>query len=128
MNGHLSSDIALKLRWIDRVVSFVWIGLSALMFVSAWLVYREIGFHGEFWFVILLVAATWTYPLYTLGFKLVPGLIGNSLYIALTVFVIVRVGQVTMVAVYLLSPVVLWVAIATVYVISQYLSQRQTGK
>ena len=91
MNKQLYVNIVNRLAWVDQIVTYVWIGLSMLMFVSAWSVYQENGFSRELYYVIALIIATWTYPLYTLGFRLVPGLIGNILYFAFTIFVIIQI-------------------------------------
>jgi len=89
-------NITDKLKWIDRIVGLVWFGLSVLMIVSGFLVYVRIGLSGKFWLIPVLIAATWTYPLYTLGFKLIPGLIGNLLYIGLALFIIINLSPGTM--------------------------------
>ena len=112
-----------KLRWVDQIVTGVWIVLSLLMFISAWFIYQEKGFNRDFWYIVGLVIATWTYPLYTLGFKLVPGLVGNIFYVAFTIFVITQVRQSSEIASYLLYPIVFWVTFATVYVIFQLLAK-----
>jgi tryptophan-rich sensory protein len=124
MNSQRITGIIEHLRWIDRIVSYVWIGLSLLMIIAALIIYREHGLNREFWYVIALIAATWTYPVYTLGFKLVPGLVGNILYIAFAVVVMVQVGRLSTIAPYLLWPLIPWVSLATVYVICQLLADR----
>ena len=124
MNKHLFISLVDKLRWVDQIVIGVWVALSLLMFISAWIVYQERGFNREFWYIIALVIATWTYPLYTLGFKLIPGLVGNILYVVFTVLVITQVKQSSAIASYLLYPIVLWVTFATIYVILQLLAKQ----
>lgn len=123
MNKQIYIGIVNKLRWIDQIVGGVWIVLSLLMFISAWIVYQEKGLNRDFWFIIALVIATWTYPLYTLGFKLIPGLVGNILYIGFAVFVITQVKQSSAVASYLLYPITLWVTSASVYIVFQLLAE-----
>ena len=91
MNKQIFIRFSQKLQWVDKIVGIVWVALSTLMFISAWIIVREYGFNREFWLVATLGIATWTYPLYTLGFKLIPGLIGNLLYTTYTVFVITQV-------------------------------------
>jgi tryptophan-rich sensory protein len=123
VNKQIYIGIVNKLRWIDQIVGGVWIVLSLLMFISAWIVYQEKGLNRDFWFIIALVIATWTYPLYTLGFKLIPGLVGNILYIGFAVFVITQVKQSSAVASYLLYPITLWVTSASVYIVFQLLAE-----
>jgi len=123
MDKQFFINLADKLRWIDQIVSGVWVVLSILMFISAWIIYREKGTNREFWLVVVLIGATWTYPLYTFGFKLIPGLIGNVLYIAFTLFVITQVRNVSINASYLLYPLVAWVGFASIYVVFQLLSR-----
>lgn len=108
---------------MGRPVTYVWIALGLLMFISAWFIYQEKGFSRDFWYIIALLVATFTYPLYTLGFKLVPGLVGNIIYVGLTIFVITQVKQSSAIASYLLYPIVLWVTFATIYVIFQLLAK-----
>jgi tryptophan-rich sensory protein len=100
MNKQLFINLVDKLRWVDQIVSYVWIALSLLIFISAWIIYQEKGFNRDFWYIIAIVVATFTYPLYTLGFKLVPGLIGNILYVAFTIFVITQIKQTSALASY----------------------------
>ena len=116
-------NITDRLKWIDRIVIFAWMGLSILMIVSGLLVYRQIGFNGKFWLIPVLMAATWTYPLYTFGFKLIPGLIGNLLYITLALFIMISLTQISLSAAFLLLPVIIWVTLATIYVILQILTR-----
>ena len=73
MNKQLVFSIIEHLRWIDRIVVYVWVGLSLLMIIAASLIFKEHGLNREFWYLIALIIATWLYPLYTLGFKLIPG-------------------------------------------------------
>ena len=124
MNRQLFINIVNRLAWVDQIVSYVWIALSMLMFVSAWNVYQEKDFSREFYYVIALIVATWTYPIYTLGFRLVLGLVGNILYVAFTLFVIIQIRQASSTASYLLYPIVLWVSFATVYVVCQLFARK----
>jgi len=124
MADRFCTDIVRKLVWIDRVVGYVWIVLSVLMVVSGWLLYRENGLSFELYLIIGTIGATWTYPLYTLGFRLVPGLIGNILYTGFVLYVTITIFPVSPVASYLLYPVILWVSIATVYVTCQISESR----
>jgi tryptophan-rich sensory protein len=123
MNRNFYIQIVDKLRWIDQIVGGVWIFLSLLMFFSAWIIYQKNGFSREFWYVIALMIATWTYPLYTVGFKLIPGFFGNIFYLLFTFFVISIVSQVSINASYLLYPIMAWVGFASVYVIFQILAR-----
>jgi tryptophan-rich sensory protein len=123
MNKQLFVDLVSRLQWIDRIVVGVWIGLSILMLVAAGMVYSEKGINREFWLIVALLIASWTYPFYTLGFKLVPGLIGNIGYLTFTFFVINQIKPASAPAAYLLYPITLWVAMATVYVILQILAR-----
>jgi tryptophan-rich sensory protein len=77
----------------------------------------------ESWLIIILLIATWTYPLYTLGFKLIPGLIGNILYGGLLVYVIIQVNNVLPLGTWLLFPIGIWITFATVYVVAQAITR-----
>jgi tryptophan-rich sensory protein len=123
MNKFFYIQIVDKLKWIEQIVGSVWVFLSLLMFFSAWVVYQKNGFSREFWYVIALMIATWTYPLYTFGFKLLPGLIGNIFYLSFAFFVISIVSHVSINATYLLYPIIAWVSFASFYVIFQILAR-----
>ena len=112
-----------KLSWIDIIVSYVWVFLSILMFSSLFLLYSKSGMSQETLLVISLLMATWTYPLYTLGFKLIPGLFGNLLYAVLLLYTVLRVYREIPTAAWLLSPIGVWITIATVYIIAQIVNK-----
>jgi tryptophan-rich sensory protein len=123
------NSILAKLSWIDNIVSYVWIFLSLLMFSSLSLLYAKSGLSRDSLLVIFLLIATWTYPVYTLGFKLVPGLVGNLFYAVLLLYVIIRVYPKLPTAAWLLMPIGVWITIATVYVIAQVIDQyAQSGQ
>ncbi len=67
MNKQIFVSIAESLQWVDDIVVFVWAILSILMIGTAWLLYKNSsGISKEVTLVIILIVATWTYPLYTL--------------------------------------------------------------
>jgi|GEM_PF-1746949 len=107
MNKQIFVSIAESLQWVDDIVVFVWAILSILMIGTAWLLYKNSsGISKEVTLVIILIVATWTYPLYTLNYQLVPGLAGNILYLVLTIFVIYQVRNVSVNIAYMLYPIV----------------------
>lgn len=68
-----------SLAWIDQVAGYVWVFLTLLMILAIYLLARS---EGQAWqrysyHVLTLIIVVWLYPLYTLGFWLVSGLIGN---------------------------------------------------
>jgi tryptophan-rich sensory protein len=117
------SSILEKLSWIDSIVSYVWVFLSLLMFSSLSLLYGKSGMSRESLLVIFLLIATWTYPLYTIGFRLVPGLVGNLFYAVLLLYVILHVYHKLPTAAWLLIPIGVWITTATVYVIAQIIDK-----
>lgn len=124
MNKQIFVSIAESLQWVDDIVVFVWAILSILMIGTAWLLYKNSsGISKEVTLVIILIVATWTYPLYTLNYQLVPGLAGNILYLVVTIFVIYQVRNVSVNIAYMLYPIVAWVIFATIYVIFQLLAR-----
>jgi len=124
MNKQIFVSIAENLQWVDDIVVFVWAILSILMIGTAWLLYKNSsGISKEVTLVIILIVATWTYPLYTLNYQLVPGLAGNILYLVVTIFVIYQVRNVSVNIAYMLYPIVAWVIFATIYVIFQLLAR-----
>jgi tryptophan-rich sensory protein len=117
----LAAQIVSSLSWIDAVVIYVWAVLSVLMFIALGIVVHTKGFAKEALLIMLMVAATWSYPLYTFGYQLIPGLIGNVVYIAFVVWIVSSVYSISPVAAYLLALPVAWVSVATIYVAAQLL-------
>jgi uncharacterized membrane protein len=61
----------------------------------------------------------WLYPIYTLGFKPIPGLIGNVVVGVFATFAIFFVRRVSVKAALLITPVVLWLSAATFFLALQ---------
>ena len=82
MYRNTAQSIVEKLYWIDNIVVYAWVILSILMIITLILLYnnKSNSFSTEVWLIFALLIATWTYPLYTLGYRLEAGLIGNILY------------------------------------------------
>lgn len=106
-----------NLTWINDVVSYVWIALTLLMIGSLYLLHKKD--HREFWLIVILLIATWLYPLYSLNFAVVAGTVGTALYTVLLVYVLYRVYRMEKWAAALLVPTLIWVAIALSYGIAQ---------
>ncbi|MFE4106032.1 hypothetical protein [Almyronema epifaneia] len=117
-----------QLSWIERVASRVWVVLTLMMLASlCFLVKAE----GQIWqkyvySVLALIAMVWLYPLYTFGFRLVPGLIGNIAVGLLAAWVVWFVSASSAIAAYLIVPVIIWLSVATVYVILLLLNNQTT--
>ncbi|MEM6785328.1 MAG: hypothetical protein AAF624_16525, partial [Bacteroidota bacterium] len=62
-----------------------------------------------------LILFCWLYPLYTLGFRLIPGFVGNILTFVAAVVVLVVIASSSRTAAALIAPVAAWCALATVY-------------
>jgi tryptophan-rich sensory protein len=112
-----------KLGWIDRVAGYVWVLLTLLMVLAIYaLSQAEDGVWNRYsHHVIALIVVVWLYPLYTLGFRLVPGLIGNVAVGLLAIYVVWVVSSSSTTAAALIAPVVVWIAVATGYVVLQLL-------
>lgn len=117
-------ELVSKLSWIKEVLQKVWLFLGVLMLISTYLL-QLAGYRNLAWLVILLLVATVSYPLYTFGYKLIPSLIGNIMYLLFTCYVIVVVYQVKPVASFFLLPIIVWVSIATVYVIAKIIDKNK---
>ena len=114
------ANLVEKLRWIDVIVVYAWIVWTILMILSAYFLYSQDGtFSREVKLVIILIIATWSYPLYTLGFKLIPGLIGNIGYGILAIYIIIQIYPKNKPSAWLLIPIIIWIILATIYVIAQ---------
>lgn len=118
------------LSFIQDVVTYVWIGLSVLMLISIGLVYFSVRGPERrtrqvlaIVSLVVLVAATWTYPFYSGGFgeneSLTRILYSNYAYSGLLVLVIIIVGLFQIFPALLLLPVVVWVTIATIYTVAK---------
>jgi tryptophan-rich sensory protein len=115
----VAATIVEKLSWIDAVVVYVWMVLVSLMIVAGILLFQTKGLGKEVLLVGFMIVATLSYPLYTFGYQLLPGLIGNLLYIALVVWIVWTLYPVSHVAASLLIPPILWVSVASVYVFAK---------
>lgn len=104
-------------EWVERVVGFVWLGLFACMGTASWLAYNGSGpnasRNGRL--IVGLLVVCLLYPVYTLGMQAVPGLIANVAVLVLAVAVAASVRSSSPVVTGLVLPVVVWVALATVY-------------
>jgi tryptophan-rich sensory protein len=120
-----AQSIVEKLYWIDNIVVYAWVILSILMIITLILLYnnKSNSFSTEVWLIFALLIATWTYPLYTLGYRLEAGLIGNILYGVFLVYVIIQVSKVLPLGTWLLLPTAIWITVATVYVIAQVVAR-----
>ena len=106
-------------EWVERVVWFGWVVLFAGMGLAAWLAARSgratAGIDARLIWALIVICLL--YPLYTLGFRIIPGRIGNIAVLVLTCVLAGVVRRTSRAAAALLVPVALWVAVATVYVV-----------
>ncbi len=107
-----------SLDWIPGVAGGVWIVLTVLMGIACRLLLRagspSSKRHARL--VIGLIVFCWLYPLYTLGFQLIPGFIGNILTVLAAAWVVLTIRQSSRSAALLVLPVIVWTSVATVYV------------
>ncbi len=102
-------EVVDRLSFIDRVVVFVWIGLTMLMLLS----YRELD-PGS-WSsraVLVFIAITWTHPIYS---TIVKPLGANLFALCALVVVLAVVFGASARAGLLLLPTLPWLFAATVY-------------
>jgi translocator protein len=111
--------------WFDPpeyVFGLVWTVLFGLMATARWILNDasiESSRQAQRW-VTGLIGFCLLHPLYTLAFhSSISVLIGNLATMALASFVIVKVWPISQVASALISPVALWLAIATVIILSR---------
>ncbi|WOK05257.1 hypothetical protein RT717_19440 [Imperialibacter roseus] len=110
-----AQEVVDKLGWINNVLRYVWLGLFLLMALAIFFIYSRIGWSKEIIRLMAVIAATFSYPIYTLGFKLIASLIGNILYIVLVSWVLSTLWKEFPAIVYMLSPIIAWVQIASAY-------------
>jgi tryptophan-rich sensory protein len=111
------------LRWIDSVAAFVWIGLTVLILIALKKVYQSEGRFGkDCWLIVVYLVLIYSYPLYT-GFfsSLTLGLIGNIVVFLFLAYLVWRLWGQNRAAALLLSPALVWLTIASVYVTLQLL-------
>lgn len=95
------------------------------MGVAAYLLYGQAGGHvREVRMVYYLILFTWLYPLYSFFFHPVGGLIGNLAYLAYLCYILWYIVRKDLRAAALLFPTVIWVAVATVYVVAKLLARQ----
>lgn len=114
-----------KFSWIDKIAAFVWIGLTILILIALQLIIIEEGRLGMgSILIIILIIIIWLYPLYTLGFSsLIAGLIGNIGIFIFTLVIILIIRVDSSIGALLISPVLIWLAAATFYVILQIMAE-----
>jgi len=108
-----------SLSWIDQVAGGVWVGLTALLGLSAYRLARTQGtFRNRYTNrLLVLVALIWTYPLYTFGFQsLLAGLIGNIVVAAFAGYVVTYSWKESHQAALLVTPIIGWLSVATFYI------------
>ncbi len=117
------AGIRQSLTWIDVIVAPVWLILTLLMVLAIVLLSgpEEPYWNGPRRWVFGLIALVYLYPLYSFGFQLVPGLIGNLVVLGYTLSVIAIAYPRSPWAAALLTPTVIWLLLATFYVIVQRL-------
>lgn len=123
-----AAKIVDALSFVEDIVSFVWIGLTVLMVSSLFVLFRnpvasKITLRRvSIVAVMLVIVATWTYPLYAGGFTnvdLVRQLYSTYAYAGFLFVVFVVVGSYAILPAMLLFPTFIWLAIAITYVIAQ---------
>ena len=114
-----TTEIVQSLSWIDQVAGAVWVGLTALLGLSAHRLARTQGtfrnrYTGR---LLVLVALIWTYPLYAFGFhSLLAGLIGNIVVAIFAGYVVAYSWKASNQAALLVTPIIGWLSVATFYV------------
>lgn len=106
----------------DYVVGIVWTILFALLAISRWLLNysREPNAARAKMSVTVLIVSCLIYPLYSLAIgSVIGGLLGNIWTIALAAYVVAVVRRVSKNAALLISPVILWVAFATLITLAE---------
>lgn len=111
-----------SLDWVQGVAGPVWMVLSGMMATAAWLLFRDgtDTARRHAWLVLGLLALCWLHPLYTawfdaLGWRHQSGLVGALLTLLVASFVISQVVRTVPGVVLLLAPVLIWLAMASVY-------------
>ncbi len=106
-------------EWLNKVVAIVWCVLFAGMATARWLLLRSNhpATRSLSNSVLMLIVVCWGYPYYTLGFQKIPGLVANGIVIILALWIINRIRVASIAATALIGLVVVWISLATVYVV-----------
>jgi tryptophan-rich sensory protein len=103
------------------VIGTVWLVLFGAMGAARWLLLtKPLDTMRARRLILFLLLFCLAYPFYTMGLKSeVIGLVGNVLTIALSFFVVIRVGRISRLAAGLVSLVSVWVTFASFLVVEQ---------
>jgi tryptophan-rich sensory protein len=106
-------------EWVDKIVAFVWVGLFAMLAMGAWCAFNSSRPTGKtdallIWGLLIICLL---YPVYTLGFQVVPGLIGNIVVLLLSCGLCIFVRRSSLIAAASIVPVIVWLSVATIYVV-----------
>jgi tryptophan-rich sensory protein len=107
-----------NLSWIEKVAGGVWVFLTILLLFAIFDIAKsQGGWKNKYVFsIIILIVFIWLYPFYTLGFQLIPGLIGNIAVGLIACFIVWFVWPLSRKAGLLTAPVIIWIFAATFYV------------
>ena len=109
-----------RLEWLPGIISYVWIGLTLLMLIAAYLLYKPEKKHTkEGKLIYLMLLLTWLYPLYSWHYRLIPGFIGTIFYYIYLFYAGYRIYQKDVKAALLLLPTVIWVTFAICYTLAK---------
>jgi len=119
--SEMASPGSVHLQPPGYVIGTVWLVLFAAMGAARWLLLtKPINTVHARRLVLSLLLFCLAYPFYTMGLKSeVIGLVGNVLTIALSFFVVIRVGRISRLAAGLVSLVSVWVTFASFLVVEQ---------
>lgn len=127
--GHVTAQHVVRaLSFIDTVVAYVWMLLSALMVIAFILVWRtkhapsrERVRRMAIGALLVLIAATWTFPIYANigGDSLVNELYASYAYTAVYLLVLCIVFAASWRIALLIFPVLPWIVTAMVYATAQ---------
>ncbi len=109
-----------RLEWLPGIISYIWIVLTILMCIAAYLLYKPEKKHTkEGKLIYLMLLLTWLYPLYSWHYRLIPGFIGTISYYIYLLYAGYTIYQKNRKAALLLLPTVIWVTFAIGYTLAK---------
>lgn len=105
-------------EWVERVIGGVWVALLMGLAVASWLIWKS-GVEDASatgWWIIAFIVFCLLYP-FTFGLSRETSFIGNIITLLIAIWLTYKVRRYSTIASIFVGFVVIWVSIATVYLV-----------
>ncbi len=105
-------------EWVERVIGGVWVTLLMGLAVASWLIWKSGAQDASAmaWWIIAFMMFCLLYP-FTFGLSRETSFIGNIITLLIAIWLTYKVRRYSTIASILVGLVVIWVSIATVYLV-----------